>query len=192
MSNQSILPPSLSADSRSIALEDLTRRFTSLDLTRLLVYLIDVVEPSALPHLAEQFSLFGDGWEMAESDEAQRNLIQSAVEIHRKKGTPFSIREVFRALRLGEVEIIEHTGRLWHDGQHKHNGIMHHGDAAKWAVYVVRLNQPVTRDQAESIRLILSKTAPARCHLGYLDFREAANCHNARINHDGQYTHGVV
>lgn len=192
MSDQTILPPSLASDERSIVIDKLTRRFSRLDRSKLILYLFDQTEQSAIIHLAEQLSLFGDGWEMAESEEVQRNLLKSAIQIHKRKGTPWAIREVFRALGLGEIELIEGTGNIFHDGKAWHDGTYFHGDDDKWATYVVRLNQPITRDQAASIREILSGVARWVCELVDLNYTAAANRHNGKTVHDGQYTHGVA
>ena len=192
MSDQTILPPSLASDERSIVIDKLTQRFSQLDRSKLILYLFDQTERTAIVHLAEQLSLFGDGWEMAESEEAQRNLLKSAVQIHKRKGTPWAVREVFRSLGLGEVELIEGTGHIKYDGVAKYDGTFYHGDDEKWSTYVVRLNKPVTRDQALSIRTMLSEVTRYSCELVTLNYTEAANRYNGRIYYDGQYTHGVV
>ena len=192
MSDQTILQPSLASDERSIVFDKLTQRFKQLDLSKLMLYLFDITEESALVHLAEQLSLFNDGWEMAESDDAKRNLLKSAIQIHKRKGTPWAIREVFRMLGLGEIELIEGTGSILYDGAAKYDGTYYYGDDDKWATYVVRLNQPVTRDQAASIREILSTVARWVCELVTLDYTESANRYNGQINYDGQYSYGVA
>ncbi|HDS5467809.1 TPA: phage tail protein, partial [Enterobacter asburiae] len=86
------LPPPLEGDISLRALGRLAGRLDSINLEALMVYLVDIVDSSALPWLGEQFSLFGDGWELAESDDVRRSLIKSAIELHRYKGTPWSIR----------------------------------------------------------------------------------------------------
>ncbi|MFT2543454.1 phage tail protein, partial [Escherichia coli] len=73
-----------------------------------------------------------------------RMLIKAAIELHRYKGTPWSIREVIRRFGFGEVDLIEGTGRLSYDGNRSYNGLFVHGDAAAWAVYRVILKQPIT------------------------------------------------
>ncbi len=44
-------------DENSLAFNELFDRFGTLDLTVLLIYLVDNVNSSALPHLAEQFHI---------------------------------------------------------------------------------------------------------------------------------------
>ncbi|GHK44447.1 phage tail fiber protein [Escherichia coli] len=159
------LPPPLEGDISLRTLGRLAGRLDNIDLSVLMVFLVDIVDSSALPWLGEQFSLSGDGWELAESDDVRRMLIKAAIELHRYKGTPWSIREVIRRFGFGEVDLIEGTGRLSYDGNRSYNGLFVHGDAAAWAVYRVILKQPITNDQAAMLRQTLAAFAPARCHL---------------------------
>lgn len=137
------LPPPLEGDISLRTLGRLAGRLDNIDLSVLMVFLVDIVDSSALPWLGEQFSLSGDGWELAESDDVRRMLIKAAIELHRYKGTPWSIREVIRRFGFGEVDLIEGTGRLSYDGNRSYNGLFVHGDAAAWAVYRVILKQPI-------------------------------------------------
>lgn len=59
-----LLPPPLARDERfSILANIAAERFAQIDLTTLLVYLVDLVDASALPSLAEQFHVQGlEGW----------------------------------------------------------------------------------------------------------------------------------
>lgn len=159
------LPPPLEGDISLRTLGRLAGRLDNIDLSVLMVFLVDIVDSSALPWLGEQFSLSGDGWELAESDDVRRMLIKAAIELHRYKGTPWSIREVIRRFGFGEVDLIEGTGRLSYDGNRSYNGLFVHGDAAARAVYRVILKQPITNDQAAMLRQTLAAFAPARCHL---------------------------
>ncbi|EKR4279045.1 phage tail protein I, partial [Salmonella enterica] len=97
------LAPPLAGDKRFSTLAKLAEaRFSGISLTPLLVYLIDMTETTALPWLAGQLSLTGDnGWSLAESDEAKRELIKNAIELFRYKGTPWSVRQVIRSLGFG-------------------------------------------------------------------------------------------
>ncbi|HCD3155719.1 TPA: phage tail protein I, partial [Escherichia coli] len=150
------LPPPLEGDISLRTLGRLAGRLDNIDLSVLMVFLVDIVDSSALPWLGEQFSLSGDGWELAESDDVRRMLIKAAIELHRYKGTPWSIREVIRRFGFGEVDLIEGTGRLSYDGNRSYNGLFVHGDAAAWAVYRVILKQPITNDQAAMLRQTLA------------------------------------
>lgn len=148
-----------------------------------------------LPFLAWMLSISDEeGWTFAESEDAKRNLIRRSAEIHKKKGTVWAIREVFRMLRLGEVEIVENIGRLRHDGTFKRNGQMLHGGDPEtvWATYIVRLFVPITIEQAETIKRILMGVAPARSELVHLDYMQAFLRHDGKKFHNGKYTRGTV
>ena len=184
------LPPPLEGDISLRTLGRLAGRLDNIDLSVLMVFLVDIVDSSALPWLGEQFSLSGDGWELAESDDVRRMLIEAAIELPRYKGTPWSIREVIRRFGFGEVDLIEGTGRLSYDGNRSYNGLFVHGDAAAWAVYRVILKQPITNDQAAMLRQTLAAFAPARCHLASLEYQSVAIRYNNTAIHDGSYNHG--
>ena len=184
------LPPPLEGDISLRTLGRLAGRLDNIDLSVLMVFLVDIVDSSALLWLGEQFSLSGDGWELAESDDVRRMLIKAAIELHRYKGTPWSIREVIRRFGFGEVDLIEGTGRLSYDGNRSYNGLFVHGDAAAWAVYRVILKQPITNDQAAMLRQTLAAFAPARCHLASLEYQSVAIRYNNTAIHDGSYNHG--
>ncbi|EBA9765519.1 phage tail protein I [Salmonella enterica] len=188
MADKDVLPlaPPLAADKRFSMLARLTEtRFSGISLTPLLVYLIDMTEPSALPWLAGQLSLTGDnGWSLAESDEAKRELIKNAIELFRYKGTPWSIRQVIRSLGFGEVQIIEGG-----DGLDPAIAIKWPEDTY-WALYRIKLSQAVTNDQARLIRKTLAAFAPARCGLASLDFVSVPIRYNNTARYDGAYNHG--
>ncbi|MDF0606616.1 phage tail protein I [Neisseriaceae bacterium TC5R-5] len=190
MTEPTLLPPPLASDERFSMLAKLAAQISAIDLSPLLVYLVDTVSASALPSLAQQFSLVGDGWELAESDDARRALIRRAIELHRYKGTPWSIREVIRRLGLGEVTLIEGLNANDRDGAIQRDGLYVHGDPTQWAVYRVILSAPVTNDQAEQLRQLLAAYAPARCHLASLEYQAVANRHNGAIQRNKQYNRG--
>lgn len=76
-------------------------RFSALDLTVLLVYIIDHVHASALPHLAWQFHIMGyEGWTLAETETQKRTLLKQALNLHRFKGTPWAIETALASVGL--------------------------------------------------------------------------------------------
>lgn len=188
-----LLPPPLAHDERFQALAELAGRLNDLDLTPLLVYLVDLVDTSALPYLAEQFAVMGDGgWNLAESDDARRALIKGAIELHRYKGTPWSIREVIRRLGFGEVVIQEGRIPKRRDGSVSRNGNYVHGDPNAWAEYIVTMKQPITRDQGDLLWRTIERYAPARCRLVALDYTAVPIRHNGQAVRNGQYTRGGI
>lgn len=104
-------------DISSKAFDELFSRFNSLDVSKLLVYLVDTVNVSALPHLAEQFHLLGnEGWLFASTEQEKRNLIKNAIELHKYKGTKYALRKVLEILNLnGKIwEWFEYQGNPYH------------------------------------------------------------------------------
>ena len=76
-------------------------RFGNLNLDAVLVSIIDNAPSDALPHLAEQYHITGnEGWLQALSESEKRNLIKSAIKMHRYKGTKYAIEEIFYTLNI--------------------------------------------------------------------------------------------
>lgn len=110
------LPPPLASAARFQALGQIASRLNALALTPVLVYLIDTVDASALPHLADQFRVLGEGWQFARDDGERRALIKRAIEIKRHRGTPWAIDQVLAILKLsGELqEWFQYGGKAYH------------------------------------------------------------------------------
>ena len=110
-------PPPLASDERfSILANIAAERFAQLDLTALMVYLIDQVDASALPALAEQFHVQGlEGWLFTTDEREKRELIKQAIELHKYKGTIWAVRRVLEILSLpGSIsEWFEYGGRAY-------------------------------------------------------------------------------
>jgi phage tail P2-like protein len=187
------LPPALATDPRFKVLAQIALEAFDIDLSPLLVYLIDTVDVSVLPYLAEQFSLIGDGWELATNEAAQRSMLKSAIEIHRYKGTPWAIKQVFISLGLGEVDIDEGRSGYRRDGAMKRDGFAVRGErSARWAEYRIRCHRLLSVQQAALARKLLASMAPARCLLVGIDFSDAALIRNGFARRDGTYTRGVA
>lgn len=104
-------------DISSKTFDELFSRFNSLDTNKLFVYLIDTVDVSALPHLAEQFHVTGnEGWLLAGDKAGQRQLIKESIKIHRIKGTKAAVKNVLNSLSLeGNIqEWFEYSGEPYH------------------------------------------------------------------------------
>lgn len=126
------IPPAIAGDERfTLLLELLDESLAELDINAMLVYLVDLVKPRLLLYLADQFSLLDEAaWLLAESSDARRNLVKSAAELHRYKGTPWRIREVIRLLGFGEITLPEGLSGQIRDGAIRRDGVHAHGDPA--------------------------------------------------------------
>lgn len=174
------LPPALASDERFATLCNLLQEaLDGIDINAMLVYLVDLMKPAILPHLADQFSLMDEvAWLLAESDDAKRSLIKGSAQLHRFKGTPWAIREVFRLLGFGEIRIDEGVSPT-------------EGRAPVWSLYrVALLERVITNEQAAMLRRLLLTVAPARCRLVALDYQAVPLRYNGLANYDGQYNHG--
>lgn len=145
------VPSILALDPRFGPLAQLSERLAGLDLSRLLVYLVDLVEPDALPFLGEQFHIMGwEGWDFAGDDAARRALIKSAIELHRYKGTPWAIKQALSNLGLERFALIEHP------------------DGAHWAEFdmdVTVLDRPLNDAFLGQIVQLIEAYKPVRSHL---------------------------
>lgn len=182
----SLLPPSSSVLERSIA----DALALNIDPSVLKTLWNPATCPAnLLPWLAWTLSV--DGWELAESEEARRDLLMGAVAIHKQKGTPSAIRNMIRRLGFGEVDLIEGINRLRYDGQRTCNGLMIAGDPTQWATYrVVMLERPLTNDQVEQLKTALAAVAPARCRLASIEYQSVPLRCNGVAIYNGAYNNG--
>jgi phage tail P2-like protein len=116
MADNRLIPDSI-RDKSTEAFNALIDRLGTLDLTPLLVYIIDNVSASALPHLAGQFGLLGDeGWLITQTDQARRDLLKNAIEKKRYKGTKYGLTLALQSLGLSVTvkEWFEYSGQPYH------------------------------------------------------------------------------
>lgn len=190
MSGDSVLPPSVAVDQRFVLLERLwALRLGQMPLAVVLVNLVDQVAGSALPWLGEQFSLLGDGWEMAASDAERRALLHAALEIHRHKGTPWAISRMLELLGLLGAQLVEHAQYAVHDATVIRNGQSRYA-SDRWWEYELRVQQPLSIRQGVLVRAAMAEVAPARAVLSRIVM--GALRHDGAVRRDGQYSYGVV
>jgi hypothetical protein len=192
--NPSLLVPPMRRDAHYRAAEALNAQTSLLPVDKVVIYDFDHVDASALPSLAQQFNCYGDlGWELCNGDQAaQREYLKNVVEIKRLKGTPHSIREIFRLLGLGEVVIHEGRGGKAYDGAWSYDGFpVYDGRWRDWAVYRVTVSAMLTTRMAARIRALLLKWAPARDHIWDIRSTDGLLIYNAFANYDGAYNYGA-
>lgn len=84
-----------------------------------ILYLVDQVPEPALFWLASQFDVLGTkGWNLCTTDAQRRTLIKEAIALHRRKGTPFAIKDALRRVGFPVVIIDE--------------GVQHNAAAQSW------------------------------------------------------------
>jgi phage tail P2-like protein len=85
-------------------------RLESIQLDRLLIYIIDTVDETALPFLAEQFDVLGyGGMRLATTVEQQREVIKRAIELKRYKGTVWAVKEALKTIGYPDANLVEHA-----------------------------------------------------------------------------------
>jgi P2-related tail formation protein len=137
------------------------QRFANLDIEAVLIYLIDTVNASALPSLAAQFDVLGyKGYGLAQTEQQKRDVIKRAIELHRYKGTPWSIKEALKAIGYYNAIIDERlVNPIYYDGIYNHNGSQFYGPG-HWADFRIKIDlgndQGVTSQTAsDAVKLIL-------------------------------------
>ena len=154
-----------------------------------------ICDVDLLPWMAWENSIDdAEGWVFAESEDAKRALIADYIAKHELKGTPYSIRRLFRDLGLGEIDIIEDVGKIRYDGAVTYNGDYIHGSTGgTWATYsIIVKSKPITNDQADFLKEILKGIAPARCKLKRIIYTRIAIRYNNKAVYDGTYNHGAI
>lgn len=196
-------------------------RLANVDVEAVLINLIDTVDVSALPSLAAQFDVLGyKGFGLAQTEQDKRNVIKRAIELHRFKGTPWSIKEALKAIGYYNAIIEERlVNPIYYNGSHNHNGSQFYGPG-HWADFRVIIDlgndMGVTAQTAsDAVQLILEyKNVRSRLRdLSYManiteyvtgvneeltvnidaEISEALGYyHNNVYIYGGQITHGVV
>lgn len=184
----SLLPNN--ATGAELALEHSTARVGSVPVPVRDLWNPDTCPADLLPWLAWALSV--DEWDAGWPDTAKRETIRQSVLIHRRKGTLAAVQAAVSAAGLGNAQVIEGFGTKFHDGLSLHDQTIDHSSSDHWAEYRVLLDRPVSNAQADQVRSILSKIAPARSHLKQLDFQSVAHLHNAVIDYDGAFNYGAA
>lgn len=180
-------------DQRMRALAALGLRLDLVSTPQLMPRLVELVLADHLELLAESHCILGvNGYWLAESDQAKRQLIKGAYELHRNKGTPWSLRQIVRRLGFGEITIIEGLNHQRHNGNIQRDGMYVHGHNSYWAHYRILLNHPITNQQAALLRQTLAAFAPARCVLSSLDYTAVPLQHNGQAQRDGSFNKGTA
>ena len=185
---QTILPPS--SQPIELDLEQLSGRVGDLALPIGVLWDPEKCPLELLPWLAWSFSI--EVWEQGWSEDTKRQAVKSAASVHRKKGTVASVKEAIAAAGFGDVEIIERFAWDFYDGKRLRNSSIQRQTADHWAEYRVKLSRPISIEQADQVRAILAKVAPARCRLKAFDFSEANHLFNAQIVRDGVNSRGIA
>jgi P2-related tail formation protein len=128
----------------------LMQELNLVDLSKLLVYLIDDVDVSALPYLGAQFDVLGyKGFRIAQDDTGRREIIKRAIELHRYKGTEWAIMEALKSIGFTDVLLIKTGYEHW----------------AKFGVLITNENVQLTESSFQDITAMIMEYKRAVCVL---------------------------
>jgi hypothetical protein len=134
--NNTILASAVAGGHLHIWDKVVAERLDSIDLTPLMVYLVDVVPADVLPHLAEQLDVLGfKGWLLATNEEERRLVVKNAIERKKYSGTPWAVKEALKSVGYNEAEIVEGVNAIY-DGTFMYNGMITYG-SNHWALFAV-------------------------------------------------------
>lgn len=183
-----LAPDVIALDPRLGPLAEATQRIEQLPLDGLLTYLVETVPAAYLPELARQFHIGPmEGWQFVSGDQERRRLIREAIALHRKKGTPWAIKEALKQVGF-EVEIIDQTAQRalyapfmplqidgsWRlDGAHTIRPIERLAAVPQiqhWAQFIARVNLADARDAAglSLARQLIDEWKPVSRHQIFL------------------------
>lgn len=158
------------------AFEDVVaERFADIDVSALLVYLVDTVDASALPFLARQFDVDGlKGFGLAQTEAQRRQVVSEAIDLVKLRGTAAGIKRGLEAIGYPDSGIQERPGLLY-NGDFVADGLRTYG-GGNWATFAVWVNndleEPVA-GQIELIRAMVDIYKPARSLLVQLIYAAA-------------------
>ena len=124
------------------AFDDLAAdRLAAIDISVVLMLLVDQAPAAALPSLADQFDVLGyKGWALARNEQEKRDLIKKAIELHRYKGTEWAIIEAVKTVGFENASIVTGVG-VNYDGAHNYDGSINY-TGGHWAQFRVLITLP--------------------------------------------------
>lgn len=170
-----ILPTSIANVQWLAAMDAVAKeRFENLDLSIILMYVVDTAPEPALFYLAEQFDVLGNkGWNLSPTTEERRALVKRAIELHQYKGTPWAIKEALKSVGFDDASIIEGVG-IDYDGQYDYDGVIFYS-GGNWATFRVIIEIPdgfvIDAGNIELARALILEYKNARSHLIDISFR---------------------
>lgn len=166
-----LLPPNATPAERALA--GATARITDVP-----VPVGDLWDPWAcpaalLPWLAWALSV--DEWDPEWPEATRREVVARSVELHRHKGTVWSVRQALRSAGYAEAEIQEGVAQLRYDDGEVYGGAETYGGGNRWAQFrvVADLGESHSLTAADTRRLVrlIERNKPASRHLRDISYR---------------------
>ena len=182
----SLLPPNASALDRA-AEEVLTAHLSAIEQPHRALWNPHTCPIDLLPWLAWALSV--DEWDSQWSEAQQREAVLTAIELNRKRGTPWAILRALAAHGFPNCEIIEYgaflnewqaSGGKYLDGGWSLSGqllapnvpnardVVRNAALNHWAQYAIRINSADagwSKAQQQKLAAVAKRYAPARSHL---------------------------
>ena len=115
-----------------------------------------------LPWLAWAWSV--DEWKEDWPEARKREAVEASIELHRYKGSVWSVREALRRIGYKDVEIDEGIATLRHDGTAMHDGSRTYSGQGEWYAFNLRLDlgetAGVTAAESALMRAVATRFAP--------------------------------
>lgn len=171
-----------------------SERFKNIDISPVLVYLVDTVPVQILPFLAKQLDVAGiKGLGLADTEQQQRDIIKRSIELHRYKGTPFAVKEAIKSLGFVNVEIEEgvtvpnqtYNGSINYDGGNAFAFVGSSPFNFRIVIDTDDVPRMTSAIRSNMVRLI-NQYKNTRSWLVAITYREAVRpSYNARFNYNG-------
>lgn len=152
----------------SVFYDIISDRIAELDISTLLMNMIDTAPETSLPYLARQFNVDGvRGWKFMATIAQKRELLKFSIKLGAKSGTPWSIKEALRIAGYPNVTFQEGVDKYL-DGTWYLDGSVTLGSEG-WAKFYAfipvanPLSVPTVVD--EMITAIIEEYKPVRSHL---------------------------
>jgi phage tail P2-like protein len=165
----SVLAKSVAAPHIKVFEEAFSAQLESVDLSVVLMNMVDTCPVEALPFLAVQFDVEGyKGMRWADTIQKQRDLIKRAIDLHRYKGTRWAISESLKVLGYNDVVVDDHLKGNLYDGTYDFNGTIYY-DSPHWAMFRVIIyiadTFTWTNDLYPDIATLVNEYKNVRSHL---------------------------
>lgn len=166
MDNKNVIASSLIDNELARAFSELVaERWDNWDLSPYMVYLVDVCAKTTLPFLADQFNVDGlRGFEMAQNEQQQRDLIKRSIALHKYIGTPWALREACNTVGFPVIILEEGVAAM--------PGV--DTSPEDWARFRVLVeadeSKHITEDEQRKLRIFVESYKNERSHLVELGF----------------------
>ena len=150
-------------------------RIAAMDISDLLMNMVDTAPLTSLPYIAKHFNVDGvRGWKFMVTESQKRELLKFAIMLGAKSGTPWSIKEVLRIAGYPGVTFQEGVDKVL-DGTWNLDGTFTLGSEG-WAKFIafVPVADPgaVPTEVTDMITAIIDEYKPARSHLMEIIYTE--------------------